>query len=212
MDAKDQLLGALERGGFLLVQDRVFPNLVAVVTGETLRGSWWAHPRCHEIFRALTALTAERDVLVTKLIHGNVTFVHRRLWQAVLSVAVARESWQTKGLSREAGSLLEQVEREGTIAASGPESAELERRLLAHGDQIHTESGKHKTQLETWPVWALRCGCEPARPAAPARHQIETAIRELGFVPDCLPWGEATRAGRSASGQTSSSLTPMPES
>jgi hypothetical protein len=212
MQAKDHALAVLEKGGFLLVQDRAFPNFVSIVTGETLRGSWWAHPRCHEIFRALTELAAERDVLVTKLIRGKVTFVHRRLWQAVLSVAVARDPWQIKGLSREAGSLLEQVEREGTVEASGPESADLERRLLLHGHQIHTESGKHKTRLETWPVWALRCGCEPAGPALAAREQVETAVRALGFAADCLPWPEAGHNRKAALGQNSFPFPPTPKS
>jgi hypothetical protein len=188
MDAKHQLLTMLEQGGLLLVQDRSFPNVVAIVTGETLRGSWWAHPRCHEVFACLNMIAAAPDVMVTKLIQGKVTFVHRRLWKAVLSVAVARDRWQTIGLSREAGALLEQVEREGTLQASGPESAELEQRLLVHGDQIHTESGKHKIRLETWSAWALRSGCEPAGDAAAAQAELEKCVRRLEFPVSSLPW------------------------
>jgi hypothetical protein len=188
MDIKQQLLTTLEKGGLLLVQDRSFPNVVAIVTGETLRGSWWAHPRCHEIFGCLNMIAADPDVMVTKLIQGKVTFVHRRLWKSVLSVVLARDRWQTEGLSREAGSLLEQVEREGTVQASGPESVELEQRLLVHGDQIHTESGKHKTRLETWPAWALRSGCEPAGDAALAQVELENCVRGLGLAVSSLPW------------------------
>jgi hypothetical protein len=203
MDAKHQLLIKLEEGGLLLVQDRSFPSVVAMVTGETLRGSWWAHPRCHEIFGCLNTIAADPDVMVTKLIQGKVTFVHRRLWKAVLSVALARDRWQTVGLSPEAGALLDQVEREGTVQASGPESAELEQRLLAHGDQIHTESGKHKIRLETWPAWALRCGCEPAGPAELGRQEIETAVQNLGSTLGCLPWRKLERPRRSGFGLTS---------
>ena len=193
MDAKHQLLTTLEQRGLLLIQDRSFPNVVAMMTGETLRGSWWAHPRCHEIFASLNAIAADPDVVVTKLIQGKVTFVHRRLWKAVLSVALARDRWQTEGLSPEAGALLEQVEREGTVQASGPESAELEQRLLVHGDQIHTESGKHKIRLEAWPAWALRCGCDPAGPAALGCQEIETAVQNLGSTLGCLPWRKFER-------------------
>jgi hypothetical protein len=203
MDSKHHLLATLEQGGLLLVQDRSFPNVVAIVTGETLRGSWWAHPRCHEIFGCLNTIAADPDVVVTKLIQGKVTFVHRRLWKAVLSVALARDRWQTDGLSREALALLDHVEREGTLQASGPESAELEQRLLVHGDQIHTESGKHKIRLETWPAWALRCGCGPAGPADLGRKEIETAVRDLGQEPDCLPWRKFERPRRSGFGLTS---------
>jgi hypothetical protein len=203
MDAKHQLLTALEQQGLLLVQDRSLPNVVAIVTGEALRGSWWAHPRCHEIFGCLNTIAADPDVMVTKLIQRKVTFVHRRLWKAVLSVAVARERWQTHGLSREAGALLDQVEREGTLQASGPESAELEQRLLVHGDQIHTESGKHKIRLETWPAWALRCGCGTAGPAELGRQEIETAVQNLGSTLGCLPWRKFERPRRSGSSLTS---------
>jgi len=188
MDTNQRLLAELESGGLLLVQDRSFPNVVSLVTGETLRGSWWAHPRCHEIFRCLTAVAEASDVLVTKLIQGKVTFVHRRLWKAVLSAAMARDPWQVEGLSPTAAILLEQVERDGTAQASGPESAELEQRLLVHGDQIHTESEKHKTRLETWPAWSLRSGCVPGGPAELGRSDLERTVRDLGLPLDGLPW------------------------
>jgi hypothetical protein len=197
MDAFHRSLENLQKGGLLLTQDRTFPNVVAIVTGESLRGSWWTHPRCHEVFACLNAIAADPNVLVTKLIQGKVTFVHRRLWGSVLSVAMARDRWQMEGLSRDAGALLEEVERKGTIQTSGLPSAELEQRMLAHGDQIHTESGKHKTFLETWPVWAKRSGCEPAGPAGPARLEIETAVRNLGGSKECLPWSKFERKRKS---------------
>ncbi len=199
MNTDQRLLTALEQGGLLLIQDRSFPNVVSLVTGETLRGSWWAHPRCHEIFGCLTAVAAAPDVLVTKLILGKVTFVHRRLWKAVLSVAMARDAWQLEGLTALAGALLAQVERDGTALASGPESAELEQRLLVHGDQIHTESGRHKTRLETWPVWSQRSGCGPEGPADIGRSALETSVRDLGFPVKCLPWRSRSR-GRAKPG------------
>ncbi len=188
MVAAESLQAALEATGMLLIQDRSFPNVVALVTGETLRGSWWAHPRSHEIFGCLTVLAGLPDVMVTKLVQKKVTFVHRRLWHAVLSVASARDPWQFEGLSREARDLLAEVERNGTALASGPESAELEHRLLVHGDQIHTESGKHKTRLETWPTWSRRTGCGPPGPPNLARIELETCVRDLGFQIESLPW------------------------
>jgi hypothetical protein len=188
MDANAPLLAALETGGLLQIQDRSFPNVVRLVTGETLRGSWWVHPRCHEIFRSVNTIAADPDVLVTKLIQGKVTFVHRRLWHAVFSVATARDRWQLEGLSRQAFRLLEEVEREGTLLASGLESAELERRLLVHGDQIHTESGKHKTCLETWPAWSQKSCCGSPGPPSPARVELEKCVLDLGFPVDYLPW------------------------
>ena len=89
MEQTSHILAALEATGLLLVQDKSFPNVVTLVTGETPRGSWWAHPRSHEIFRSLSAIAADPAVLVTKLIDRKVTFVHQRLWPAFLSVASA---------------------------------------------------------------------------------------------------------------------------
>jgi hypothetical protein len=91
MDTAAHLLTALEATGLLLIQDRSFPNVVNIVTGEALRGSWWAHPRSHEICRCSSAMAADPAVLVIKLIERKVTFVHRRLWPAILSVASARD-------------------------------------------------------------------------------------------------------------------------
>ena len=88
--------------GLLLLQDRAFPSAATLVIGEPASGSWWAHPRSHEIFRCVRAISGHPDVLVTKLLDGKVTFVHRRLWPALLAVATAREEWQEAGLSHDA--------------------------------------------------------------------------------------------------------------
>jgi hypothetical protein len=87
---------------------------------------------------------------VCKLLDGKVTFIRRRLWPAMLALAGAREPWQTAGLSREGHALSERVEREQSVESSGPAAKELERRLVVHGDQIHTGSGRHQIRLETW--------------------------------------------------------------
>src|SRR3712207_4725217 len=60
------------------------PNLVEQVAGESIRGSWWAHPQASAIFRALTAVRASPDVLACRLVNGKVTLIHRRLWPALI--------------------------------------------------------------------------------------------------------------------------------
>jgi len=179
---------ALETGGLLLLQDKTFPNVVTIVTGESLTGSWWSHPLGHEIFRLVNELADHPDVMTSKLLDGKVTFIHRRLWPALLAVAMAREPWQTAGLSGEGQLLLEQVEQAGSAVSSGAAAKEIERRLLVHGDQIHTESGKHQTRLETWRAWALRTGCKPRGSAADARALLEAAVCGLGGTARSLPW------------------------
>jgi hypothetical protein len=64
------------------------PSLAEAIAGEKIRGSWWAHPKSHDIFRALTSL-AERDVVFTRLVDGKLTLVHRRLWPALAALVRA---------------------------------------------------------------------------------------------------------------------------
>jgi hypothetical protein len=189
------LIAALETCGLLLLQDKSFPSAVGVITGESLAGSWWSHPRSDEIFRAVSAVAAHPDVLACKLYGGKVTFAHRTLWPAVLAVAQAGEPWQTASLSSEARSLWEQIEREGSVTTSGKEAKEIESRLLAHGQQLHTESGNHKIRLEPWSAWATRQGCKSNVSTDQGRSQLEAAVGTLGGTIKRLPWHAFHRSG-----------------
>jgi hypothetical protein len=63
------------------------PNLAEAVAGEPIRGSWWGHKKGPEIFQALSAADASLDVLCFRLVDGKITFVHRRLWPALVRLA-----------------------------------------------------------------------------------------------------------------------------
>jgi hypothetical protein len=63
------------------------PSLAHVIAGGPISGSWWSHPRSHEIYAATQAVRAREDVLVCRLVAGKVTFVHRRLWPALVRAA-----------------------------------------------------------------------------------------------------------------------------
>jgi hypothetical protein len=63
------------------------PNLAEAVAGEPIAGSWWGHPKGSEIFRALNAVDDSPDVLCFRLVLGKITFVHRRLWPALVRLA-----------------------------------------------------------------------------------------------------------------------------
>ena len=78
------MIDELHKRGLLLMQDKRIANVVALIAGEPLTSSWWSHPRAHEMFRTLEKLTDHRDVLASRLIGGKVTFIHRRLWPALL--------------------------------------------------------------------------------------------------------------------------------
>ena len=182
-----RIISALRRHGLLLKQDRALPNVVGLVTGEVLSGSWWSHPRAQEIFAVLHELVERAEVLETKLIGGKVTFVHERLWPAWLAVATSGESWQQAGLSAAARQLLTEVRRAGEREGSGAAVKELERRLLVRSEQRHTESGRHVLVLESWPRWAKRCDVH-ALPTAEGKTALELAASSLGAPIRALPW------------------------
>ncbi len=63
------------------------PSLAQTIAGEAIRGSWWAHPKVHVIFLCSRAIRESKDVLVCRLVGGKVTYVHRRLWPALVRLA-----------------------------------------------------------------------------------------------------------------------------
>jgi len=142
-----------------------------------VKGSWWSHPRAHEIFRKLEELD---DAIPTKLIAGKVTFVHPRLLPALAAVGRSREQWQMQGLSPAARRLLSRVDGEGSVRASGPASKELQERLLVNAREVHTESGRHETILEPWQQSKLT--------ALEGRRRLEKAATAIGAELHDLPW------------------------
>jgi hypothetical protein len=63
------------------------PSLVDALAGTPIRGNWWNHPDSKKIYQATRQARSCEDVLVCRLVDGKVTFVHRRLWAAVVRLA-----------------------------------------------------------------------------------------------------------------------------
>jgi hypothetical protein len=83
-----EALAFVERHGIVLAAARgPVPSLAEAIGGGPIRGSWWGHPKGHEIFAATEAIQDCDDVLVCKLIDGKVTYIHRRLWPALVKLA-----------------------------------------------------------------------------------------------------------------------------
>jgi hypothetical protein len=57
------------------------------VVGARIRGSWWAHPKSHQIFWLTRAVRESPQVLVCRVVDGKITYVHRRLWPALVRLA-----------------------------------------------------------------------------------------------------------------------------
>jgi hypothetical protein len=184
-----RVLAALGDKGLLLTQDKTFPSVVGILTGESLRTSWWSHPKAQLIFSVLSELADHPDVLFTKLLCQKDTLVHRCLWPAVLTVGSARDPWQMQRLSVDGKSLLERLGKgRGPVRAVGAPVKELERRLLVTTQEIHTESGRHEMALESWQAWSRRVDCTKIQSVARARKALEDAAVRLGAPLTSLPW------------------------
>ena len=83
-----EALAFVRRHGVVLESARgPAPSLAAWIAGEQIRGSWWGHARGHEIYRLLGAVADSPDVLLCRLVGGKRSFVHRRLWPALIRAA-----------------------------------------------------------------------------------------------------------------------------
>ena len=84
----DQVLAFVKTHGMVLESARgPVPNLAETIAGGRIRGSWWGHPKGHEIWAATRAVRDSKDVLVCRLVEGKITYVHKRLWPALVRLA-----------------------------------------------------------------------------------------------------------------------------
>ena len=151
MTSKEAVAFVRKHGVVLMSARGPVPSLVQAIAGGPIRGSWWAHPKAHEMVRILDAVSGRNDVLACRLVDGKVTFIHRRLWPAVVRLserlprgrlAAIREEhtpqgkhrvierpyprWVPREIARRAGELTEE-------RAAGELGQELVRHLTAHG-------------------------------------------------------------------------------
>ena len=87
MTAVEAIAFIQEHGVVLSSAKGPVPRLTEAIVNQPIKGSWWAHPKSHQIFAVLQAVADSEDVLVCRLVDGKVTFIHRRLWPALVRVA-----------------------------------------------------------------------------------------------------------------------------
>lgn len=198
------VLAKLQAFGFLLESDPKLPSVCSFITGEPLRTSWWSHPKAQTIFHVNEQLEEHPDVLITKLVSGKVTFVHRELWPHLVAIGNSRDRWQMDNLTKDAKTLLKLLDSAGAVrtdqvpdstsikAKIGDVARELERKLLVVSRQIHTETGSHAKVIELWKHWRSRARISASRMSArTAQNNLEERVRELNeeFGASArLPW------------------------
>jgi hypothetical protein len=87
MTASDAL-AFIEQHGIVLEAGRgPAPSLAEYVAGGPIKRSWWVHPKASEIFAITRSVRGSPDVLTCRLVQRKVTFVHRRLWPAIVRLS-----------------------------------------------------------------------------------------------------------------------------
>jgi hypothetical protein len=87
MTAEEAISFVREHGVVLASAKGPVPRLTEAIAGEPVKGSWWAHEKSHQIFGILQAIADSSDILSCRLVNGKVTFVHRRLWPALVRLS-----------------------------------------------------------------------------------------------------------------------------
>jgi hypothetical protein len=83
-----QAIAFVKANGVVLESGRgPVPSLAEAIAGAPIRGSWWTHPKANTIFLCSRAIRESADVLVCRLVGGKVTYVHRRLWPALVRLS-----------------------------------------------------------------------------------------------------------------------------
>src|SRR5882757_3792421 len=87
MTPKQALVFVKKHGVVLASAKGPVPRMTEIIAGETIKGSWWAHAKSRQIYAVLRSLEKDPDILVCRLAGGKVSFVHRRLWPALIRAA-----------------------------------------------------------------------------------------------------------------------------
>ena len=82
-------LAFIKRHGIVCesVRRGAIPSLADAVAGESLSGNWWSHPKGKTIFALTRAVRDSPQILVCRLVDDKITFVHERLWPALVRMA-----------------------------------------------------------------------------------------------------------------------------
>lgn len=182
-----KIIKIIEQHGIFLQQDKTRDNLVSLITGEFLSSSWWNHRDSHTIFRILEELSESPQLTLCKAVSGKVTFIHHRLWTALYTIGICKETWQIKPLKKDEALLFQKIELNKKLENPGKPVKRLEKLLLIHSLQVHSAAGKHITIARSWDDWAVEnrvCTIDLAQ----AKASFCAAVISIGGDEKDLPW------------------------
>ena len=82
-------LAFIKRHGIVCeaVRRGAIASFADAIAGEPLTGTWWSHPKGKAIFALTRTVRDLPQVLVCRLVDDKMTFVHERLWPALVRMA-----------------------------------------------------------------------------------------------------------------------------
>ena len=144
MTAAEAIAFIKEHGVVLASAKGPVPRLTEAIVNEPIKGSWWAHSRSHQIFAVLQAVADSEEVLVCRLVDGKVTFIHRRLWPALVRAA-----------KRFASAQIAQIHEEHTVSGRHVTREVPFPQWVPPGVLEHAKKMNEKEALVALGSWAL---------------------------------------------------------
>jgi len=130
-------LAFVQRQGIVLASAKGdAPRLIDAILGESISGNWWGHPKASFIYNVLAEVSESEDVLVCRLLKGNVTLVHRRLWPALVRAASHFEPAQLAKVHEEHTASGRHATREVAFPLWVPPDVQEQAALLSDEDAL----------------------------------------------------------------------------
>jgi hypothetical protein len=63
------------------------PTFVDFVAGKPVKQQWWSHPLGRQMFRLTRIIRDSPDVVTCRMIDGKITYVHKRVWPALVKLS-----------------------------------------------------------------------------------------------------------------------------
>ncbi|MBI5630303.1 MAG: hypothetical protein HY921_05410 [Elusimicrobia bacterium] len=142
----DKALDFVRKQGVVLVSAKgPVPSLVDFIAGESIKGSWWGHPKGQAIFAILGNVTESPDVLVCRLVGGKITLVHKRLWPALVRLGYRFSAKQLARVRQEHTSSGRHISRDVAFPKWVPTEVLKQYRKLSEGSALEALGSWVKT-------------------------------------------------------------------
>jgi hypothetical protein len=148
--AKQALQFVREHGIVLVSGKGPAPRLSEAIVGLPIKGRWWAHPRSHQMFRIFRELSDSPEIIVCRLVNDKLTFVHRRLWPALVRAARHFSARQLERAGQEHTTSGYHVARTVPFPKWVPLQVTEEAKLLTEEEALHTLGAAfHRARIDS---------------------------------------------------------------